>query len=45
MEMIQFQTTMNDDDIDTMNEDVIIENIFEGGKIYEYKKFYSRIWK
>lgn len=37
MEMIQFQTTMNDDDIDTMNEDVVIENIFEG-EIYEYKK-------
>lgn len=33
MEMIQFQTTMNDDDIDTMNEDVIIENIFEGENI------------
>ena len=29
MEMIQFQTTMNDDDIDTMNEDVVIENIFK----------------
>ena len=26
MEMIQFQTTMNDDDIYSMNEDVIIEN-------------------
>lgn len=33
MEMIQFQITMNDDDIDTMNEDVIIENIFEGENI------------
>jgi len=33
MEMIQFQTTMNDDDIDTMNEDVVIENIFEGENI------------
>lgn len=33
MEMIQFQTTMNDDDISTMNEDVIIENIFEGENI------------
>lgn len=32
MEMIQFQTTMNDD-IDTMNEDVVIENIFEGENI------------
>lgn len=33
MEMIQFQTTMNDDDINTMNEDVVIENIFEGENI------------
>lgn len=33
MEMIQFQTTMNDDDIETMNEGVIIENIFEGENI------------
>lgn len=33
MEMIQFQTTMNDDDIDIMNEDVVIENIFEGENI------------
>lgn len=33
MEMIQFQTIMNDDDIDTMNEDVVIENIFEGENI------------
>lgn len=33
MEMIQFQTTMNEDDIDTMNEDVVIENIFEGENI------------
>ena len=33
MEMIQFQTTMNEDDIDIMNEDVIIENIFEGENI------------
>ena len=33
MEMIQFQTTMTDDDIDTMNEDVVIENIFEGENI------------
>ena len=33
MEMIQFQTTINEDDIDTMNEDVVIENIFEGENI------------
>lgn len=32
MEMIQCQTTMNDD-IESMNEDVIIENIFEGENI------------
>lgn len=29
MDTIQFQTTMNEDDIDIMNEDVIIENIIE----------------
>lgn len=33
MEMIQFQTTMNDDDTYSMNEDVVIENIFEGENI------------
>lgn len=33
MEMIQFQTIVNYDDIESMNEDVVIENIFEGENI------------